>query len=103
MKQQIIEKNVYIEAFGTFPALTQEGVYWNGFECPYFTKEVADKIMESVNKYGDTISMSYDKEEDAYIYFEEGHENERFPSMEVEGQKYYAIGAFSWTWTEDDV
>lgn len=97
----LLEKNVNIEAFGTFPALTQEGVYWNGFECPFFTKEVADNILESVNNYGDTISMFYNSEEDVYIYFEEGQENERFSATEIEGKKYYAIGAFSWTWMED--
>lgn len=95
----LVEKTVEIEAFGAFPAVTVEGQYWNGFECPMFTKETADKVMEAVNNYGDGLSMKYDAEKDAYIYLEEGYEEESYTAIVKGNTKYYPIGAYGWSWS----
>ena len=43
------------------------GEHWNGWACPRFTKDVADKIVELQNK-GDGCKATYDEEVDAYLF-----------------------------------
>ena len=74
------------------------GNLWNGFQMPYFTPEQAKKVAETVNGHGCTLV--YDEAQDAYLYTTEDFpdEPEVFGSFEVNGVKYYAIGAGSWCW-----
>lgn len=38
-----------------------KGNHWNGWACPYFTKEVADQIAREVNADAPDCTMCYDK------------------------------------------
>ncbi len=76
--------------------------YWNGFECPYFEKDEADKIM---------IDMKGRFENDKYIfddpdYFPDYEEDDAFASQVIETvegpKKVWAIGSWYWTWMKDD-
>lgn len=47
-----------------------DGRLWNGWACPYFTKEVADEMMADHNEV-----MYYEERLDAYIVVDSNHDN----------------------------
>lgn len=86
-----------------FEGYTQ-GQHWNGWACPYFTKEVAGKIMQVNNKSHDfkAYQMHYDKEQDAFIRQEdEGDEPYVMKGIDIDGMHLYPIGTMCWIW--DDI
>lgn len=66
---------------------------WNGFEVPYFEKDVADKITKDLNG-------TYDASKDCYKFEDE----EDFSSQTInttDGEKkVYCIGGYTWVWSE---
>ena len=42
-----------------------DGRLWNGWECPWFTKEVADEMMADLNAEG--VETEYNFKTDSYI------------------------------------
>jgi len=84
------------------------GQSWNGWECPYFTKEQGDALL----KVSSFDNGRYDAEQDAFVFpcGSCGDEcdcgPEVYEAIEVEGVKYYGIGAGMWIWSlageEDD-
>jgi hypothetical protein len=84
------------------------GATWNGFVCPYFTKEVADQIAAECNavaqEYPDCETVTYDPERDAYALdradYDDGPDYVYGQFAASIGQTVYPIGAFGWTWTE---
>lgn len=94
----VIEDSISFQGF-------KNGNYWNGWECPVFTKEVSEKILNRFMRKQD--EAFYDKEKDAFIvrFFEcKDEEPEVFEGTDivVGGQTYhvYGIGSFSWCWDE---
>ena len=102
--------NTWIEAY-TFDS------HWNGWGCPYFTKEGAFKLMElqkelikwSIEKGYPFFTLDYDEARDAFLigYKDEPNEEliegqnlEVLEATEKEGLKLYPIGAYSWCWYE---
>ena len=77
--------------------------HWNGWECPWFTKEVADVIMSDLNKDG--IRTMYDVTKDTYIIDDQYNDTvDTYKGCDVEtlnGIKHlYPIGAGCWIWDE---
>lgn len=73
---------------------------WNGWAAPYFTKEIADKIMQNMSS--NDCRITYDKEKNQYVVIF-NDEQEEIYNMEIintdEGKKQvYSIGSCSWTW-----
>ena len=94
----VIEDGVPYEGF-TF------NQYWNGWEMPMFEKEVATQMMNDFNKEADCIQLTYDKEQDAFVYhseFDEPYEEKGHNILGDDGQTHhvYDIGAGSWIWSE---
>lgn len=90
------------------------GVTWNGWETPLFTREQGERIAASFLKE-DGCTIRYDEARDAFVYEvcahkrPNGHdcdnqqeEPEVFEGITLPGLagRYYAIGAWSWTWDE---
>ena len=79
-----------------------DGRLWNGWECPWFTKEVTEEIMRDLNKEG--IETKYDLQTDAYIVECESSEPDVFDGSDVKTedgiQHLYPIGAWCWIWDE---
>jgi hypothetical protein len=77
------------------------GNYWNGWGCPYFTKENGLKVVEYCG-----FDLTYSEEKDAFIHTDEDCDDEdnttEFDSTLIDGVKYYAIGSHSWCWHEKD-
>jgi hypothetical protein len=87
-----------------FDGYTQ-GEEWNGWACPYFTFEQAQKVAEAFNEgerfEGDKVKARYNVEQDAFcFFFESSGESDDFPSLEVDGLKLYPVGAGCWIWEE---
>jgi hypothetical protein len=70
------------------------GTLWNGWQCPNFTFENAQKII----KHFDNDFLSYDKDKDVFYTKWEDEESEIFEPVLIDGKKFYPIGAFSWCW-----
>lgn len=87
-----------------FPGYTG-GEAWNGFACPYFDFDQAQVLVAAWREQG--WAAHYDETADAFVFsvnqdFETGKsdESEAFAAVEIEGHKFYPIGAFGWTWEE---
>lgn len=77
------------------------GLKWDGWEIPYFTKQEGLKLLEHLP------SLKYDKSADAFINTLEDAGPDDLPTLfpaeillEVSGKevKVYGIGASSWCW-----
>ena len=78
-----------------------DGKHWNGWACPYFTKEVADKIAAVYNAENGDCSMAYNAEKDCFETFTWDTENdEEFRGYDIDGQHLYAIGTMCWIWDD---
>lgn len=77
-------------------------VFWNGWNCPYFTKSSADEIVEYI---ADPAILRYDEDNDVYVYYNEStDERDYYEPTEIiapDGiRKVYPIGSWFWTWEE---
>jgi hypothetical protein len=81
------------------------GEEWNGWNCPYFTFEQSNKVLEAhkdAKAYdGNKLNAFYDTEKDAFCFeLDAGDHIEEFYSVEIEGKKLYPKGSGSWIWEE---
>jgi hypothetical protein len=88
------------------------GALWNGWATPYFTKEVADEILEHQNKTYSDYKMDtsvyytiYNAEKDQYEFYDPDYDEPYIIEGEecetVDGKLHlYGIGAYCWIWDE---
>lgn len=76
------------------------GDVWNGWAMPYFTKAVAERVMEQQNATDGLPAMHYDKKLDAFVVGGDEVEVYEGEEITVEGKKVtvYGIGTGSWVW-----
>ena len=86
-----------------FPGFTS-GETWNGWACPLFTREVAEKVLADSEKVG--YKVVYDEERRAFVVrYEDDNITapEVFQAQEIEvgGNlvTVYGVGAYSWAWS----
>lgn len=94
-----------IETLGnvSFQGFTR-GETWNGWQCPYFTRETAEQILKASERNG--YRWQYDETSDTYLVQHSADptdfEPDRFEEVKIEIEgletKAYAIGAYSWAW-----
>ena len=80
-----------------------DGTLWNGWECPWFTKEVADEMMNDLRNEG--VEAEYCEKTDSYIVKDDNNETQDvFDGAYVETEDgtlhLYPIGAWCWIWDE---
>lgn len=101
---QNFENGIYfIDGFkGKFQGINPIGIRWNGWHCPYFTLEVAKKVLKGQTSKKQCLDdgcyfyeLTEDKSEILCIT-DEGEFIEN--SVEIDGIKYYAIGFYNWVW-----
>ena len=84
-----------------FPGYTC-GERWNGWACPRFTHDQAQGIVEAWRTRG--WPAGYDRGRDEFMLGGgpglPPEEPEHFGGIEMNGQKLYLIGTFSWIWDE---
>ena len=74
---------------------------WNGWACPWFTKEVGFEIMKANNKVCPDYPMAYNAKTDAFYYYSDpDFEPEEYKGCDVNGEHLYPIGNCSWIWYE---
>ena len=73
------------------------GNHWNGWACPWFTKEVADQIAMEVNADAPYCTMHYDKVNDAFVYKANGDDECVYKANE---KGLYPIGNGYWRWDD---
>ena len=89
------------------------GENWNGWACPYFTKEQGEQIMAAFNKIPDysgeaaPFPARYDEARDAFITYSGYDEQPEDvwkgePFDQLDGLRLYPIGTGSWTWNEEE-
>lgn len=96
-----------IESFesATFEGFTKSE-YWNGWDCPYFTRDQAQKILTVHNTLISPVERKllahYDAATDAFVFpLENGDDElEAFAAFTEGGLTYYPVGAFCWIWEE---
>lgn len=78
--------------------------YWNGWQMPMFTKEVAEEVC---NKYcdGEYSTWKFDKERDAFVISKaDDEENEVYEGFDIQTENgnihVYDIGSGNWIWDE---
>lgn len=74
---------------------------WNGWACPYFTFEQAQRIVAEHQRFG--LLAWYDADADKFVFsVEQGRvgEPDEFEAVEIDGRKLYPIGARCWIWEE---
>lgn len=98
--------NFKIESLGyeTFEGFTKDED-WNGWDCPYFTFEQAQKVLKTYNTLRSVIGQKglayYDSAADGFIFpTNDEDEPEIFAATVENGEKYYPVGAFCWIWEE---
>jgi hypothetical protein len=81
-----------------------DGDLWNGWACPYFVRDVAERVLKASEANGYTWTFS--SERDSFVVRNaedpEDYAPEEFQSVLISfsGQetKVYSIGAYSWIW-----
>ena len=82
------------------------GEDWNGWACPYFTFDQAQKVLKQYNQLREIIGQKdlafYDENADAFVFPENGKdESEIFVAVIENDRRYYPVGAFCWIWEEE--
>jgi hypothetical protein len=89
--------------FEAFEGYTK-GENWNGWDCPYFTFEQAQKILKIHNELkritGEVAQAYYDFDNDFFAFPVADDETEIYKPIVENNKKYYPIGAFTWIWEE---
>jgi hypothetical protein len=81
-----------------------DGASWNGFACPYFTHEQGNVVLAAFKAAGDK-GAHFDAGRDEFVFTgidERWDEPDRFDGVVINGTVYYAIGAFSWCWFNEE-
>jgi len=89
----------------TFTGYTT-GDTWNGWACPLFPKEEADRIVELFDGLehpydGKKHRAAYDEAADAFVFYDPADDSwTSFRGVEKDGRSLYPIGTYIWTWQE---
>lgn len=80
------------------------GSTWNGFACPWFTKEQAIDLMDQCNAHEAIPDIIiFDEEQDRFVDFEYGElvdeDAYSFATCDIDGMHLYAFGD-GWIWEE---
>lgn len=92
---------VAIDDGPTFPAYVLQGARWNGWALPYFTKDVAQQVMDWTNKLAgeDPEAWAAARWDDDNIVLSYADDPE-YSRIEPNEHGRYGIGARAWCWSE---
>ena len=77
------------------------GEEWNGWACPYFTFEQAQRVVKAQTEMG--LKAWYNTNADAFSFeVDASDEIDSFPAQEIEGKKLYPVGTSCWIWEQYD-
>lgn len=95
------ETQFFLESLGNyeFEGYTRDEE-WNGWACPYFSYEQAEKIARIHSEVWDT-KVRYDSGADKFV-FGFSDETEEYTAVDIGGKKLYPIGTCVWIWEEKE-
>lgn len=80
--------------------------HWNGWECPMFTREVAEDVCEEFCD-GEYFGWRYDEAKDTFYIkdlSEDEYEEEKYEGFDIQTENgtihVYDIGSYAWIWSE---
>lgn len=87
---------------GTFDNVIFDGFTedrkWNGWDCPYFTFEQSQKVVDAHKRF---ISNAwYDEDSDTFNFKMDEDDVESYEPIEIDGKKLYPIGYSQWVWEQ---
>jgi hypothetical protein len=102
-EQKLVPARFIIEGLGIFDGF-DTGKEWNGFAVPAFTHAQGMDIVAAQNRLVGCVA-SYCTESDEFRFvvpgaFEYDEYTDSFPAVEIDGAKYYEIGANDWIWSK---
>lgn len=85
-----------------FPAWLDPSIRWNGWACPWFSRSVAEFLLDSTcDEFGG--EWRYDEEGDYFASWDDICAEERFYGQDVAVAGHmYPIGYGCWIWTIAD-
>src|SRR5579859_4552222 len=86
----LVRSSFTIDAVEAFEGWYDPDVRWNGFACPLFEREEADRVASA-------FGLRYAEADDAY-----SDDTDMYVGTERQGLHLYAIGAQGWTWLDKD-
>jgi hypothetical protein len=104
------ESHFHLDAFPeeSYRGYTR-GQTWNGWACPYFEFEEAQRVVQSQVRRSNDLEddreykAEYRQGEDAFCFWDPYYEEWiTYESIEIDGKKFYPVGAFEWTWVEEE-
>lgn len=102
---------VALDGMGATVSAFDDGLRWNGFACPLFSKEQGMAFIAEWNKIRDPRhdgEVSWNSAYEAFFiiegeeYFEPGRP-EVVTATIIGGERYYRIGGMSWCWHLTDL
>ena len=91
---------VTIDDTRVYPAIYDPAVRWNGWLCPFFERDVVDKIIADLfadwQEAGDYHAFRWEGEK-LIETSKDGDESWDEEVLPVDGR--YALGGWSWTWS----
>lgn len=99
----LVKDKFYIDGVGPeFDGYHDPSVLWNGWECPFFTKEVADEITKTFTD--ESVTFEYDEAGKKYIITWNGEDTEEVPMTRretVDGElDLFPLGYYGWCWNK---
>ncbi len=87
---------VTVDDSRAYPAQSIAETRWNGFACPFFTRETVERIARDFTRDEFAPRVSFDSDALVLTYPEYSDEPER---IEPSPDGTYALGAFKWCWS----
>ncbi|MFC0623795.1 hypothetical protein [Kribbella deserti] len=88
---------VTIDGYITVMGHYDPAVRWNGWLCPSFDRDVAEKVAAWANE--DPESARFTWEGDVLVYEQPNYPDSEPERIEPDSNGHYSIGAFSWVWS----
>ena len=79
-----------------YPCFLDPATHWNGWACPYFTKEVAEQVLSDTNS-----KWQYDAHLDGFLVDDvETRDVDTYAGVPTEHGTLYPVGSMWWCWQE---
>jgi hypothetical protein len=89
------------------PCLMNPRDRWNGWACPYFTREAVERIIAAIAPDGsDDLVFATDWEAGTVTLTTAIGTRDEYTdvveAVEIDGTPYWPVGAWGWVWSDDD-
>lgn len=92
----------YVTIPGVIPVIAADinGVRWNGWVVPRFTREAAEQVAKASVEKGDYESWEWENDCLVMTFKPEASEDDEASMWTPDPDGKYQVGAYEWTWEE---